>query len=80
VPVGGAGSAAPGTESRIVFKVEDSVTPPFDPASKTNVAISAELKQQLTEDVLTEYLAQLQSAQGVSVNPAAVASAITGAQ
>ena len=80
VPVGGVGSAAPNPLSRIVFKVNDSVTPPVDPGSKTNKAIVASLRQQLTEDVLTEFLAKLQSDQGVTVNQAAMASAISGGQ
>lgn len=80
VPVGGAGSAAPDSQSRIVFKVNDSVTPPVDPDSDTSKAIVGELREQISEDVLSEYLDKLQSDEGVSVNQGAMASAISGAQ
>lgn len=77
VPVKAGGSAAGQGQSRTVFKVLDSHVPPLDAASEVSKNITAQLREQLTEDVLSEYLAELQQKLGVTVNQTAYRS-LTG--
>ena len=78
VPVGGSGSAATAPQTRTVFKVNDSETPPVDPNSDVNKAITANLRQQMSDDLLSAYLNALQNQMGVSVNQAAITSVVSG--
>jgi peptidyl-prolyl cis-trans isomerase D len=78
LPVGQAGSAAGDGQSRVVFKILDTVTPELDKDSDVMKSVQTQLKQSYTEDLLTEYLAKLQTDVGVTVNQAALRAA-TGA-
>jgi peptidyl-prolyl cis-trans isomerase D len=78
VPVHGAGSAAIDAQTRMIFQVVDSQTPAFDPSTQTSKAVADDLKQQMSDDILAEYLQALQSDLGVKINQAAVASVISG--
>lgn len=74
VPVKGAESAADG-DGRIVFQVQDSIVPPLneqDPALKKLVD---QVKGSLTNEILGEYVTQLQKDLGVSVNNQALRAA-----
>lgn len=77
VPVGAAGSSADG-ENRVVFKVLDSVTPPYDPEDPTIKALKPRLEEAMTQDLLAQYVARVQDELGVSINEAAVRSAVGG--
>ncbi len=77
-PVGKAGSAAGDGQSRIVFKILDSVTPELDASSDVMKSVQAQLKQSYAEDLLSEYLDKLQTDAKVTINQAALRAA-TGA-
>lgn len=78
VQVDAAGSAAGAGLSRVVFKVLDSVVPSRDPESAESKADEAQLQAGLSEDLLGEYLAKLQTDAGVTVNQAALSNAMGG--
>ena len=77
-PVGSVGSAEGQNGGRVVFKVVDSKTPPLDPADATLKPMTEQLRSALGEDILTEYLGQLQADTGVKVNDGALNAAIGG--
>lgn len=76
-PTGGFGSvAAPG--GRMVFHVLDSATPEFNPDKDVNKQIAGQMKTQIGEDILTEYVKRLEKDYGVRVNEAAFRAAVGG--
>ncbi|MBX9760417.1 MAG: SurA N-terminal domain-containing protein [Beijerinckiaceae bacterium] len=76
-PVGSVGSVAAGSD-RIIFKVNDAVVPPFDVEEPAIVALQPQLRNALTEDILSQYIARVQEDLGVSINEAAVRLAVGG--
>jgi peptidyl-prolyl cis-trans isomerase D len=74
--VGDVGSAAGEGLSRIVFKINDSVTPPLDPDSDTTKGIADQLRSAFAEELLTQYISKLQADLGVRVNEAAFRNAV----
>jgi peptidyl-prolyl cis-trans isomerase D len=78
VGVGGAGSVRQDDGSRLLFYVVDSVTPPFNASDPTLTAISGEIRNGMSEDVVAQYLTKLQNDLGIEVNAKAFAAA-TGA-
>lgn len=80
VQVGKSGSAAGDGLTRIVFKVNDSVTPPYDPESEQAKAIASRLAQAYGEDILQQYLAKVQTDLGVRINAAALNLAVGGGE
>jgi peptidyl-prolyl cis-trans isomerase D len=78
LPVGRAGSAAGDGLTRILFKVNDSVVPVFDPQSEEAKAIAVQLAQNLGNDLLLQYLAKVQTDLGVKINGAALNLAVGG--
>ncbi len=78
IPVGKAATALASATDRIVFKVLDSATPPFDADNETVKAILPQIERAFSEDIGNQYLAQLQKEEGVAINQAAVRNA-TGA-
>ena len=76
--VGKAGSASGDGLSRIVFKVNDSVTPPFEPDSEEAKSIEKQLGTSYSDDILSQYLAKVQSDLGVKINAGALNLAIGG--
>ena len=78
VPVGDAGSAEGGGQTRVLFKVLDSSTPPLDTESDVTKGVDTQLRTALSEDVLTQYIAKLQADLGVTVNQAAFQAAVGG--
>ncbi len=72
-----AGSAASEDGGRILFQVVDSTTPAFDPDAAELTNIRGDVKRGFDEDVITQYLAKLESDIGVKLN-AKVYSAATG--
>ena len=75
--VGKAGSAAAG-ESRAVYKVEAATMPAFVAGSAADRTIEGNFRTALADDVLSEYIAEVQKTAGVSVNQAALRRAIGG--
>ncbi|GJE42845.1 peptidylprolyl isomerase [Methylobacterium soli] len=76
-PVGKAGSAASG-DGRAVFKVTGATMPAFVAGSPSDKTIESNFRTALADDVLGEYIAEVQKSAGVSVNQAAFRRAIGG--
>lgn len=76
---GAAASTAIGAD-RIVFKVLDSIVPPYDPDSATLKALAPRLREALTEDILAQFVTKAQDELGVKINDAAVRMAVGGEQ
>lgn len=75
VPVGATGSAPTGPESRVVFKVLDSATPPLDPDAPATKRIEDRYGASLQDGIVNDYLATLGAKLGTKVNQAAVQAA-----
>jgi peptidyl-prolyl cis-trans isomerase D len=80
-PQGRAGSAegASPTE-RIVFQVNEIKVPPLDPEAADVKRIDEALKARITEDLIAQYLAKVQSEVGVTVNANALNQVSGGTQ
>ena len=78
LPVGEVASAAGDAQSRLVFKILDSVIPPMDADSDVMKGLGEQLRNALTEDLITQSLAALQTQTGVRINEAAVRAAVGG--
>ncbi len=76
VAVGGAGSAPSGGDGRILFKVLDSVVPPLDPSAPEAVQLGNTYRDQLSEDILSAYLAKVGARLGAKVNQNAARAAV----
>ena len=76
-PNGGAGSAAV-SNGRIVFKVIGSETPALDLSTAAMKSAATTARNALAEDLVTQYLAKLQSDLGVSVSETALRQASGG--
>jgi peptidyl-prolyl cis-trans isomerase D len=76
-PVGKSGSAASG-ETRAVFKVTAAAVPPFVTTTQEAQRLEDQLRTAMSDDLLSEYIAQAQSEIGVTVNQEAVRRAIGG--
>ena len=78
-PKGTPASAEGGKETeRFVFRVTDVVDPPFEAGTQQGQAITTTLQSSYTDDLLSEYVARLESDFGVSVNPSALNQVIGG--
>jgi peptidyl-prolyl cis-trans isomerase D len=77
-PVGKAASAAVGDESRVVFKVTGATLPPFVTSTNQAQRIEEQLRILLTDDLLAQYIGQLQKDLGVTVNQQNLRRAIGG--
>ena len=78
LPVGEVASATGEGQSRIVFKILDSVVPPMEADSDVMKGLTEQLRSAMTEDVISQYLAALQSQTKVEINEAAVRAATGG--
>lgn len=76
-PVGKAGTAAAG-DSRAVFKVTAATMPAFVADSPSDRTITQNFQAALADDVLSQYIAEVQKNAGVKVDPAALRRAIGG--
>jgi peptidyl-prolyl cis-trans isomerase D len=68
VPVGKVASAAAGNDSRVVFKVAGASLPPLVTSTSEAQRLEEQLRIILSEDLLAQYIAQLQKEFGVSIN------------
>jgi peptidyl-prolyl cis-trans isomerase D len=76
-PVGKAGSAAAG-DARAVFKVTAATVPGFVADSPSDKTITQSFQAALADDVLSQYIAEVQKNAGVKVDAAALRRAIGG--
>ncbi|GJD48858.1 Peptidyl-prolyl cis-trans isomerase D [Methylobacterium crusticola] len=76
-PVGKAGSAAAG-DGRVVFRVTAATVPPFAATAPGVASVEQQYRTALADDVLSEYIADVQKQAGVSVNETAFRRAIGG--
>jgi len=65
---------------QIVFRVTDISVPSLDPSSAEAKRIDDQIKRALTDDLMNQYLAQLQNDVGVSVNQAALRQVLGGGE
>ncbi len=72
VAVGGAGSAAGQGDTRILFQVLDSSVAPLDPDKPDSKQLAEVLKGSFSQDLLEQYVAQLQKDIGVHINQQAM--------
>jgi peptidyl-prolyl cis-trans isomerase D len=72
IAVGAAGSAAGEGDTRILFVVTDTTVPPLDPDKPEAKQLDDSLKQALSEDILEQYVSQLEKDIGVAVNSQAM--------
>ena len=77
-PVGKAASAAGSDESRVVFKVTGATMPPFVTSTNEAQRMEEQLRILLTDDLLAQYIAQLQKDLGVTINQQNMRRAIGG--
>ncbi len=77
VAVGASGSVSDGA-GRIVFKVLDANVPPYDADEDGIKALAPRLREAMTEDILAQYIARVQDDLGVTINEAAVRTAVGG--
>jgi peptidyl-prolyl cis-trans isomerase D len=82
VHAGKAGSAAsdPDGDTRVLFQVTTATVPPFITTTAQAGQIDEQLSSALSDDILSEYVAELQNSIGVSVNQQAVRTAIGGSE
>lgn len=73
-----AGSVEHEDGGRILFQVTDSTVPPFNPQAPELVDVKEQTKSAISEDLISQYLAKLESDIGVKLNAKAFAAA-TGA-
>ena len=66
-PVGKGGSAAPDDDSRIVFKVTAATVTPFVTTTQEAAGAESQLRTLLTDDLLAQYLADVEKRVGVEV-------------
>jgi peptidyl-prolyl cis-trans isomerase D len=77
-PVGKAASAPSGENGRTVFKVTAATVPPFVTSSREASAIEERLRVALSEDLLAQYIAQIEKDIGVTVNQQNLRRAVGG--
>ena len=77
--VGEAGSAALGDTQRVVFRVTNATAPQYVTTTPQAEAIEERLRNDLSQDMLTQLIAQMQEEIGVSINETAFREAVGGA-
>jgi peptidyl-prolyl cis-trans isomerase D len=77
-PVGRAGSATNAPETRAVFKVTSATVPPFASTTQEAQRIEDQLRNAMSDDIIAQYIAEVQKEIGVVVNPQAVRQVIGG--
>jgi peptidyl-prolyl cis-trans isomerase D len=75
-PVGKAGSATNGTDSRAVFKVTSATVPPLLTTTQQAQRAEDQFRDGLSDTLIAEYIAQAQSQVPVTVNQQALQSAL----
>ncbi|MDP8919662.1 MAG: peptidylprolyl isomerase, partial [Pseudomonadota bacterium] len=78
IPVGKAGHAANGADSRAVFKVTSATVPPLMTTTQEAQTIDNRLKTGLGDDLISQYIAQVRQDLGVTINQQALRQATGG--
>lgn len=79
VPVGKAGNAASGADTRAVFKVTSATVPPLVTTTQEAQNIDNQLRNAMGDDLVNQYIAQARQDLGVTINPQALRQA-TGSE
>lgn len=78
LPVGKAGHAANGTDSRAVFKVTAASVPPIVTTTQAAQTIENQLRTGFGDDLISQYIAQVRQDLGVTINQQALRQATGG--
>jgi peptidyl-prolyl cis-trans isomerase D len=78
VPVGKTASAPAGDAGRVVFKVTAATAPPFVTSTQQAATLDEQLRNLIGNDLLAQYVAQLQKDVRVAVNEQALRRAVGG--
>jgi peptidyl-prolyl cis-trans isomerase D len=78
IPVGQAGNAANGTDSRAVFKVTGATVPPLVTTTQEAQNIENQLRNGMSDDLINQYIAQIRQDLGVTINQQALRQATGG--
>ena len=74
----GKAASAPAGDGRVVFRVTEATVPAFVADTPSDAQIAKNFQTALADDVLGQYIAEVQKAAGVSVNQAAFRRALGG--
>jgi peptidyl-prolyl cis-trans isomerase D len=77
-PVGKVASTAVTDDKRVLFKVTAATVPPFVTSTQQASAEEEQLRNLLSEDLLAEYVADIQKQLGITVHPEMMRRAIGG--
>jgi len=77
-PVGKAASALSGEDSRAVFKVTAATLPPLVTSTREASSVEERLRVALSEDLLAQYIAQVEKDVGVTINQQNLRRAVGG--
>ncbi|MCB5176023.1 SurA N-terminal domain-containing protein [Microvirga lenta] len=78
IPVGQAGNAANGADTRAVFRVTGATVPPFVTTTQEAQNIENQLRNGMSDDLLNQYIAQVRQELGVTINQQALRLATGG--
>jgi peptidyl-prolyl cis-trans isomerase D len=78
IPVGQAGNAANGTDSRAVFKVTGATVPPLVTTTQEAQNVENQLRNGMSDDLINQYIAQIRQDLGVTINQQALRQATGG--
>lgn len=76
-PVGQAGSA-PSGDGRLLFKVTSATAPPLVTSTQEAAQVEAQMRLAMADDLVSEYIAEVQRGMGVTINQEALRRAIGG--
>ncbi len=79
VPVGKAGNAASGADTRVVFKVTSATVPPLVTTTQEAQNLDNQLRNGMGDDLINQYIAQARQDLGVTINQQALRQA-TGSE
>ncbi|MEZ0170608.1 peptidyl-prolyl cis-trans isomerase [Microvirga sp. TS319] len=71
-PVGKAGNAANGADSRVVYKVTAATVPPMITTTQEAQNVETQLRNGMSDDLINQYIAQARQDLGVTVNQRAL--------
>jgi peptidyl-prolyl cis-trans isomerase D len=77
-PVGKAGHAALADGRRVIFRPTGAAVPPYVTTSQASEAVENQLRTVFTDDVLSQYVARIQSEVGVTINQDVLRRAVGG--
>ena len=77
-PVGKAGTSPNGEEDRAVFRVDAARVPPFVTTTQEAQQIENQLREAMSDDLVSQYIAQVQKDLGVTINQQVVRQVVGG--